>query len=482
MRVHFIRLLPFVMLALPLPAQEREEKYVPETDPLVVAKLDKWQDCKFGLLMTWGTYSQWGIVESWSLCGEDEGWCQRKGPYAGDYDTYKRAYEGLKKTFDPVSFDPGKWAAAASEAGMRYVIFTMKHHDGFCMFDTKTTDYKVTSKECAFGSDPRANIAKEVFDSFRKKGMMIGAYFSKPDWHSPDYWWPYFPTPDRHVNYNPVKYPDRWKRFQDYTYDQIKEIMTNYGSVDILWLDGAWVRPLANMPKEFESWGKKDNYDQDINMPRIVNMARQLQPGLVVVDRWVNGPYENYLTPENKVPEKALSVPWESCITMATSWSYVKTDRYKSVRELIHLLADVVAKGGNLLLNIGPSPEGEWSPDAYDRLKGIATWMKVNSEAIYDTRAVAPYKEGNVCLTQKKGRGAVYAICLAEQKEDQPPQRVSLTNIQPTPGATLTMLGTNDELKWRPEGKGVEIDLPDEVRRNPPCEHAWVIRISKIRQ
>jgi alpha-L-fucosidase len=462
-------------------AQEKEENYVPEHDPLVQAKLSKWQDYKFGLLMTWGTYSQWGIVESWSLCGEDEGWCQRRGPFADDYDKYKKAYEGLKKTFNPVKFDPSKWAEAASDAGMRYVIFTMKHHDGFCMFETKTTDYKITSRE-SFGSDPRSNVAKGIFDAFRKKGMMTGAYYSKPDWHSPEYWWSYFPTPDRHVNYDPARYPDRWTRFKDYTYQQIEEIMTNFGSVDILWLDGAWVRPLNNMPKEFESWGKKNNWDQDIDMARISKMARQHQPGLLVVDRWVNGQYENYLTPENKVPEKALSVPWEACITMATSWSYVKTDKYKSVRQIIHLLVDVVAKGGNLLLNIGPSPEGEWAPDAYDRLKGVAAWMKVNSEAIYETRAIAPYKEGNVCLTQKKGDGAVYAIYLPSQNELQPPKTLSLTKLQPADGAKVTLLGANGELKWKSEPGEVVIEIPNVLREKPPCTDAWVVKISAIQR
>ena len=321
-----------VLLAVPLLAQEREENYVPEKDPAVQAKLAQWQDYKLGLLVTWGTYSQWGIVESWSLCGEDEGWCQRRGPYADNYYKYKKAYENLKTSFNPVKFDPDRWANAASEAGMKYVIFTTKHHDGFCMFDTKTTDYRITSPDCAFRSNPRSNVAREIFDAFRKKGLAAGVYYSKPDWHSHDYWWPYFPTPDRHVNYDPAKYPERWKQFKDFTYNQIEELMTNYGPVDILWLDGAWVRPLSNMPKEFESWGKKNSRDQDIDMARITRMARQHQPGLLVVDRWVNGQYENYLTPENKVPEKALSVPWESCITMATSWSYVRTDKYKSVR------------------------------------------------------------------------------------------------------------------------------------------------------
>jgi alpha-L-fucosidase len=355
----------------------------------------------------------------------------------------------------------------------------MKHHDGFCMFETKTTDYKITSKE-SFGADPRSNVAAEIFRAFRKKGMMIGAYYSKPDWHSPDYWWPYFPTPDRHVNYDPARYPKHWDRFKEYTHEQIKEIMTNYGSVDILWLDGAWVRPLSNMPKEFESWGKKGERNQDIDMAKIATMARKHQPGLIVVDRWVNGPYENYLTPENKVPEKALSVPWESCIPMATSWSYVKTDKYKSVREIVHLLVDVVAKGGNLLLNIGPSPEGEWAPDAYDRLKGVSAWMKVNSEAIYETRAITPYKEGNVCLTQNKENGAVYAIYLPGPDQQKPPQRVHLKKVRPAIGSGVTLLGSDGELRWKSDENGVTIEIPEGICQNPPCADAWVLKISRI--
>jgi alpha-L-fucosidase len=166
---------------------------------------------------------------------------------------------------------------------------------------------------------------------------------------------------------------------------------------------------------------------------------------------------------------------------MATSWSYVKTDRYKSVRELIHLLVDVVAKGGNLLLNIGPSPEGEWGADAYDRLKGIAAWMKVNSEAIYETRAIAPYKEGKVCLTKKKAREVVYAVYLPDKDENQPPRSILLQSLQPVPGAKVNLLGVDRDLSWKPDGSGVSIEVPEEVRQNPPCEHAWVIRISAVK-
>ncbi|MFI5133227.1 MAG: alpha-L-fucosidase, partial [Chitinophagales bacterium] len=217
--------------------------FVAETDPLAIQKLEEWKDWKFGLLMHWGTYSIWGIVESWSLCPEDEGWTVRKKGDFSSYFEYKKEYENLGKQFNPVKFNPAKWAAAAKEAGMKYVVFTTKHHDGFCMFDTKETDYKITASWVPFSKDPRANVTKEIFSAFRKENFGIGAYYSKPDWHNENFWWPYFPPMNRNVNYDIKKYPDRWKNFQDFTYNQVKELMTDYGKVDILWLDGAWVRP-----------------------------------------------------------------------------------------------------------------------------------------------------------------------------------------------------------------------------------------------
>ena len=271
--------------------QEKPNPSDRETDPVIIQKLEQWKDRKFGLLMHWGPYSQWGIVESWSICSEDEPWCSRN---IKNYNDYCRKYMKLKETFNPTRFDPSKWAIAAKYAGMQYVVFTTKHHDGFCMFDTRLTDYRITDAGCPFHSDPRADVAAEIFKSFREEGFWAGAYFSKPDWHSNDYWAEEWATPTRNVNYDIKKHPDRWKNFSKYTYNQIEELMTRYGKLDILWLDGGWVCPQNN---------------QDIDMPGIAKMARKAQPGILIVDRTVAGKYENYRTPEQEVPRKAARLP-----------------------------------------------------------------------------------------------------------------------------------------------------------------------------
>jgi alpha-L-fucosidase len=439
--------------------------YQAPTDPEVKKKIAEWQDLKFGLFMHWGPYSQWGVVESWSICPEDEGWTQRKGPHSETYEGYRKAYENLQTTFNPVKFNPEKWVAAAKNAGMKYMVFTTKHHDGFSMFDTKQTDYKITDEKTPFSSNPRANITKEIFGAFQKADFMVGAYFSKPDWNNKDYWWPYFPPKDRNVNYDPAKYPERWNKFKDFTYNQIEELMTDYGKVDILWLDGGWVRPRNTIDTAID-WQRGIKFDQDIDMAKIAAMGRKNQPGLIMVDRTVTGPYENYTTPEQEVPEKPLSNPWETCMTMGNSWSYVPDDKYKSSAEIISLLIKVVSRGGNLLMNIGPGPDGDWDPAVYERLNGVGDWMKINSEGIYNSVSVAPYSSGNIYLTKNKDKPVIYAFLCGEKETLVWPSsfEIPLDNIKAV--KQVRLLGSSQKLSWKKEGNGIRVTIPEGIRKS----------------
>jgi alpha-L-fucosidase len=464
-----------LLLTPMLQAQQNAKTYIPPSDPLVQQSLTQWQGLKFGLLMHWGTYSEWGIVESWSLCPEDEGWCERKGPFAANWFEYKKAYENLQTSFNPVRFNPSRWAEAADNAGMRYMVFTTKHHDGFCMFDTKQTHYKITDPACPFSKNPRADVTANIFNAFRTKGFKVGAYFSKPDWHSEDFWWPYFPPKDRNINYDLTKYPERYQHFRDFTYNQLEELCTNYGKLDILWLDGGWVRPAKTINRE-ESWQRGIPDGQDIDMPRISAMARQKQPGIILVDRWIPGEFENYLTPEQGIPAESLGVPWETCMTMGDSWSYIVHENYKSPGRLIHTLCDIVSKGGNMLLNIAPGPDGEWHPEAYQRLQEIGAWMHVNSEAIYDTKTWAEGRpQGNILFTRKGD--VLYAIYLAGRQETNMPDQIVLHQITPVPGSQITLLGSKDPVQYKSIGTDTIIWLPDSVRQKPPCNYAWVLKL-----
>jgi alpha-L-fucosidase len=217
------------------------------------------------------------------------------------------------------------------------------------------------------------------------------------------------------------------------------------------------------------------NSDQDINMPAIAAMARSLQPGLIIVDRAVEGPYQNYRTPEQEIPEKPLDCVWETCLTMATSWSYAPADTYKPAWKLIHILVNVVAKGGNLLLNVGPSPEGELPPVSLERLKELGRWMKVNGEAIYITRPMAPYTENKIGFT-RMGDGTINAIYLADESEKQIPETIRIFSFKPQKGSLVTMLGVKEPMAWKVSDKGFEIHVPESVRAHPPCGYAWTFR------
>ncbi|GIO64799.1 MULTISPECIES: alpha-L-fucosidase [Paenibacillus] len=438
-----------------------EEHWVKPEDPLLLERLEWFKDQKLGLMMHWGPYSQLGLVESWALSDVDEEWSRNEIDWDIDAEELKREYFALNKTFNPLRFQPELWADLAAENGFKYLNFTTKHHDGFCMWDTKTTDYRITGPDCPFHTHKYADITKQLFNAFREKGLGISAYFSKADWHTPYYWAPGMKpgtTTSRGPTYDPKEYPWLWEQFVQFTHEQIMELMTNYGRIDVLWLDAGWVN---------------DYRDQNIRLGEVVERARKIQPWLLSADRTVGGPYENLITPEQTLPERALNVPWESCITMGSAFSFRYEDDYKTVRQLIHLLVEIVAKGGNLALNVGPQPDGRISKTAISRIKGMGAWLKVHGEAIYGTRICEPYSVGRAQFTQKGD--TTYAFYLYRDEHEEVPAELYLPLQQPF--SRIDLVGGADNLEFRRTDDGVAIRLPEKEREGlAPIAHVFRIR------
>jgi alpha-L-fucosidase len=436
-------------------AHRSSTSYIPPAEKEVRERLDRWQDLKFGLIIHWGLYSHLGIVESWAICSEEEDWIPRDS--SANYEDYKRAYWATINDFNPTRFDPTAWAKAGTRAGTRYVVFTTKHHDGFAMFDTRHDDFSIARG--AFKDDPRRDVAARVFDAFREEGFMIGAYFSKPDWHSPYYWWDRYATPNRNNNYSIEKHPGRWNKFKEFTYNQVEELLGGrYGKIDILWLDGGWVRPARDT--DAARHGKSYKGEQDIDIPRLAAMARRLQPGIILVDRSVPGEFENYRTPERGIPEGREETPWESCIPLGNDWSHVPGDTYKSPARVIHALVEIVAKGGNLLLGIGPRADGTLDEQVTARLDEIGKWLDVDGEAIYNTRSIPAYHDGNrTWFTASRDGKKMHAItCLEEGKPI--PRVVSWTGNEPPAGARVFCPRVGKTVRWRKTPAGIEVTLP----------------------
>ena len=321
---------------------------------------------RFGMFIHWGLYAIPARGE-WVRTNEEM-----------TPEQYLRYFE----EFDPVDYDPAKWARAAKEAGMQYVILTAKHHDGFCLFDSAYTDFKSTNTK--LGRD----IVRDFVDAVRAEGLRVGLYFSILDWHHPDY--PHYGDEKHPMRNNPACSNEGrdFNRYLDFMHNQIRELCTNYGKLDILWFDFAY----GDM--RGETWRATE----------LVDMVRSLQPGVIIDNRLeVSGegfgslaecrptPYHgDFITPEKMIPPNGLQdvegndLLWEACVTMNHNWGYHATDRhYKSGAMLIKKLVECVSKGGNFLLNVGPDARGNIPPEAMERLEIIGTWMEKNSASIY---------------------------------------------------------------------------------------------------
>lgn len=386
--------------------QEVEDRIYPET-AAVNKKLEWFQDLKLGVIFHYGLYAKAGIVESWQLSQKDE-WAREGRAYRQDFSKLQLDYWNLISEFNPTQLDTDQWAAICKEAGFKYCIFTTKHHDGFNLYNTMESEYKVGGKL----SPCKKDIFKEVVESFSKVGLGIGAYYSKADWYSPFYWLDDDTIKGRSASYDTAQYPEIWKRYKEFVHHQIHEITHNYGKIDLLWLDAGWC-----------GQGK-----EDLDMDRLAEIAREKQEDLLIVDRMMGGRHENYVTPERKIPElsEIPKKPWESNIPIGNDWGYVPTDTFKTTQELISSLVNVVSKGGNLILGVGPTPEGTFTKEETQRLKELGAWLKIYGKGIYGTRANLDLQREGFYFTEEKDNTSYYAFFLAETT----PEKIYVSTLQ----------------------------------------------------
>ena len=332
-------------------------------------RMDWWRQARFGMFIHWGLYAV--------PAGE---WKGEKVPGIGEWIMHRAKipvaeYEQLAKQFNPVKFDAEEWVQIAKNAGMKYIVITSKHHDGFCLWDTKYTDYDVMDAT-PFKRDILGELAVEC----KKQGIRLCFYHSIMDWHHPDAQAPFYP------NYNDTKKSnanfDRYVEY--YMKGQLKELVQNYGPLGIMWFDGEWV----------QDWTREMGWDMfeyclslqpDTIVNNRVGNGRQGMRGLSKSDEFAG----DYGTPEQEIPATGLpGVDWETCMTMNDTWGYKSNDdNWKSHEDLLHKLVDIASKGGNFLLNVGPTAEGLIPAPSVERLEAIGEWMKVNNESIYGTTA-----------------------------------------------------------------------------------------------
>lgn len=380
-----------------------QNKIWDETEAQKTERLAWWTDARFGMFIHWGLYAQAARHE----------WVKNHERITNE--DYQKYFE----IFNPDLFNPTEWAKKAKAAGMKYAVITSKHHEGFNMFDSKYTDYKVTNTP--YGKD----IIKEWVDAFRAEGLKIGFYYSLIDWHHPDY------TIDRvhpqrantKEEYDALNKGKDMAVYREYLKNQVREILTNYGKIDILWLD-------FSFPGEFgkgrDDWGSVE----------LIKMVRKLQPDILIDDRADLQDYAggwDFMTPEqykvDKWPEiDGKRIPWETCQTFSGSWGYYRDElTWKDNKQLLVLLIESVSKGGNVLLNVGPTARGMFDERADKALSGMGDWMKFNDRSIYGcTQApesfVAP---DNTILTYNPKTNRLYIHLL-----DYPLQKLRLPGYQ----------------------------------------------------
>jgi len=399
-------------------------------------RLQWFMDQGLGMFVHWSVDSQLGSVISHSMVGASD-------------DYLDRFVHELPQTFYPERFNPDEWARLAKLAGMKYVVFTTKHHSGFCMFHTKTTDFQI--KNTPYKKD----ITRQLVKSLRKFGIAVGFYFS-PD----DFWMLYKQGKDvsrRRPEALPVNNPE----LMAHNKAQLRELFKNYGPIDVLFIDG-------------QPDGLKE-------------LAWELQPDCVVT----RGEMQ---TPEQKTPDKPMPGPWEACYTLGTQWQFKPTNEdYKSGGQLIEMLIEIRAKGGNFLLNLGPQPDGLIPFEQERRIREMALWLFINREAVYEIRPWHVIREGDIWFTKSKDADTVYAILtkLPDWKKGQR-KEFTLKSVRATDQTTVSVLGqsgrvleydpkANPETRWTQKEDGLHISVmrAQRIYNNTRWPNPLVLKIAQ---
>jgi alpha-L-fucosidase len=380
-----------------------------------------------GMFIHWDHTSEQGIEISWPLVG---------GVFAlpGGKNVSVDQYHSTETTFNPTKWDPKEIAKLAKDAGMAYIVFTSKHHNGWATWPSKVGNRNITSSP--YGKNG-GDILRTYVDAVRAEGLKVGVYYSLSDWGHEDY----LAWKDEYLPYvfgdsAPMGTPEQWQRYRKYLKDQLSEILTGYGQIDMLWFDGAWER-------SDEDWNSKDIGDH----------IRSLSPNTLINDRlFTQG---DFRTPEQWIPAQPLPEPWECCMTMNYSWAYVPSDTaFKSPYEILRTLIEVVSRGGNLLLNIGPRGDGSLVPEERDIMVELAKWMKTNKESVVGvTPGLEPWQFYG---PSTQNGNLVYLHQFAMPTESVVARGIKVARVK-----SVKILGSNEELKFTRRTAINDISLKD---------------------
>jgi alpha-L-fucosidase len=480
-------LILFVFITLPVSvAQETKDYAKVETKEQRDERMAWWREAKFGMFIHWGIYAipagEWngkvyGGISEWLMAHAD---------------IPRGTYERLASQFNPLDFDAAEWVRIAKDAGMKYIVITSKHHDGFAMYDSKVSNYDIV-----YRTPYNIDVLKMLSEECKKQGIPFCTYHSILDWHHPSQ----YPAYDKYYKEleeegddkpsiswdaygnNNMK-TDRKEEYIIYMKTQLEEIVTQYDP-KIMWFDGGWT----------EWWTPDDG-------KKVHDFLWSLNPDLIINNRAAGSPemelvMGDFGTPEQSIPGDRGARDWESCMTMNDSWGYKRSDpNWKPTSVLLTNLIDIASKGGNFLLNVGPTDRGIIPEESVTRLKEMGDWLKVNGEAVYGAHSWDVLKEGDtkvefinsyrgdfekfkepdytaqdIIFTAKEN--AVYAICLGWTNGSVLIK--SFADISDSSIKSISMLGSNESIEWSQNDDGLKVEFPDKK----PCEYAYVFKISK---